>query len=414
MTRVGGRRAGAAVGNALLNVAALGGIVCIVLVALSGLFGISLIMFKTGSMSPGIPAGSLAVVREIPARAITVGDVVTVDRAGTLPVTHRVTSVSGEGASRTITMRGDANDVDDPAPYVVSEVRQVLAAVPGLAHVVMWFSHPAVLGALTIASAALVTWAFWPREPRGPREPQSREPLRQRGRHTAGAVVLVALCLGAAWGVGAPGSAPAAAASLRSDPALVAGERRAVTQGATLRLTSLGDAAAMRAMRPGIPVDWQVGVAFTAAAPGDVDVALLATGDPELGLEVGVRSCTVPWVNGACPGTERAVLPAGPLDLSGAAIQLGTLHDRGERWFLVTGAIPAGGAGLVELAVRAVGQEETAEVGPGQGGMWEASPASPELPVTGGSAGWVLALGAVVAGLGCAGLATAARGRLAR
>ena len=50
-------------------------------------------MFKTGSMSPTITAGSVALVREIPASEINVGDVVTVDREDALPVTHRVTSI---------------------------------------------------------------------------------------------------------------------------------------------------------------------------------------------------------------------------------------------------------------------------------------------------------------------------------
>ncbi len=46
-------------------------------------------------MEPTIPTGSLAVVHEIPASEIAVGDIVTVDRPGQLPITHRVTSVAG-------------------------------------------------------------------------------------------------------------------------------------------------------------------------------------------------------------------------------------------------------------------------------------------------------------------------------
>ena len=51
----------------LLNLAAAGGAVCLIAVVLAVAFNITLILFKTGSMSPTIPAGSLAVVREIPA-----------------------------------------------------------------------------------------------------------------------------------------------------------------------------------------------------------------------------------------------------------------------------------------------------------------------------------------------------------
>ncbi|WP_440312066.1 signal peptidase I [Leucobacter chromiireducens] len=418
MTRERGVRAGAVIGNVLLNIAAVGGIVCIVLVALSGFFGISIIMFKTGSMSPSIPAGSLAIVRQIPADAIHVGDVVTVDRAGMLPVTHRVTSVSGEGPSRTITMRGDANDVDDPSPYDVTQVRVVMGAVPGLARVVVWFSHPAVLGALTIAAATLVTWAFWPRAPRGPGgsepHPERRAGLAaRRGRHTAGAAALAAVCLGAGWGIAQPAERAAAATPQHAEARGADGERVETVTGKRLRLTAVGNPAAMRAMRPGVPVDWQVGVAFDSASAGDIDVALIATGDPELGLAVAVRSCAVPWEGRVCADAERVVLAPGALDVSGEPIELGVLTGVEERWYLVTGEIPAGGLGQVGVTFRAVGHGERAEIGPGEGGAW-ATPTPPVLPVTGMPAAWGLAVVAVAGGLGCAGIASVVRGRWSR
>lgn len=161
---------GGAVSNAFLNVAAVGGAVCIVLVILAVFFHITLIMFKTGSMGPTIPAGSLAVVKKIPASEVRVGDVVTIDRGAALPVTHRVTSVSPAGGDAVkITMRGDANQADDPAPYVVTSVRIVLGSVPKLAYAVSAASNPVVLGGVTLVMAGVVTWAFWPREEREPR-----------------------------------------------------------------------------------------------------------------------------------------------------------------------------------------------------------------------------------------------------
>ncbi|WP_159705084.1 signal peptidase I [Arthrobacter sp. 18067] len=160
----------------LLNIAAAGGAVCILAVICALLFNISLIMFKTGSMSPGIPAGSLAVVREIPAREINTGDVVTVDRPGKLPITHRVQTVEpADGSARTITMKGDANTEADPAPYVVEKVRLVLWSVPGLAQPLSAAANPVVLGATTIAVSGLVTWVLWPRNPR----------RRRSGQHVA-------------------------------------------------------------------------------------------------------------------------------------------------------------------------------------------------------------------------------------
>lgn len=170
------RRVSGIVGEALLWMAALAGLVCVVLVVLAFTANITLIMFKTGSMAPTIPAGSVAVVQQTEASEILVGDVVTVDQEGQLPVTHRVSSVAPGASedSRVITMRGDANDEDDPFPYEVSSVRTVLFSVPGAASVITAFGHPFVLGALTLVASVLVGWAFWPRaeQPRDDEESQ--------------------------------------------------------------------------------------------------------------------------------------------------------------------------------------------------------------------------------------------------
>lgn len=159
-------RIGRVLGDVLLWLAALGGVVCITLVILAYTAGITLIMFKTGSMSPTIPAGSVAVVQKIDATEFNVGDVITIDRPGDLPVTHRVTSIS-DGSTvdeRVITMKGDANDAEDPAPYTVTSGRIVLFSIPGLANVIVGLGDPFVLGGITLAAAGLVVWAFWPRE----------------------------------------------------------------------------------------------------------------------------------------------------------------------------------------------------------------------------------------------------------
>ena len=166
-------RAGRAA-DAILTLLAVGGSLCIVLVLLAVVFHVSIIMFKTGSMSPTIPAGSIALVHEVPADVVTVGDVVTVDRPGVLPVTHRVTSVTEDASAtasanphaRTLTLKGDANRTEDPAPYTVDSVKRVIFSVPGIAPLVAQASNPVVLGTTTVVMAAVVTWAFWPRRNR--------------------------------------------------------------------------------------------------------------------------------------------------------------------------------------------------------------------------------------------------------
>lgn len=148
----------------LLNVAAVGGAICILMTIAAVAFGITLIMFKTGSMDPAIPAGSVAVVKEVPAAEAQAGDVVTVERPGLLPVTHRVVDVESSGDGLTVLrLKGDANEVEDPEPYSVKTVRTVLWSVPGLAPVIAAASTPFALGAMAVAVACLVTWVFWPR-----------------------------------------------------------------------------------------------------------------------------------------------------------------------------------------------------------------------------------------------------------
>lgn len=165
---------GQGIADVLLWIAAAAGVVCIALVILAFTANITLIMFSTGSMSPTIPAWSVAVVQQIPASAIEVGDVVTVDREDDLPVTHRVTSVvpGASEAEQVITMRGDANASDDPYPYAVTSVRIVLFSIPGIATVIVAMGNPYVLGGITVAAALLVVWTFWPRESRERREPR--------------------------------------------------------------------------------------------------------------------------------------------------------------------------------------------------------------------------------------------------
>ena len=307
----------------LLTVASIGGVVCILLVVLAAVFDITLIMFKTGSMSPTIPAGSLAVVREIPADEIAVGDVVTVERPGALPVTHRVTSVTpAEGESRTITMRGDANPVDDPAPYTVTSVRSVIWSAPWLAHAVVAVSNPIVLGAITVGASALVTWAFWPRA-------TSRRRAPKHGLPAAAAVVVGAL-LGA--GLLAP------------PPGAQAAEVETVITGEVVRMMTVADSVELAHLVPGERVPWQVGVWARDGATGDIELTLSATGalaeDPA-GLQVEVRLCSERWVAGGCASGGTLLAGPGPAsNLLLSPLPASTMDAATERWIHVEAWLP--------------------------------------------------------------------------
>ncbi|MBB1033748.1 signal peptidase I [Dietzia sp. CQ4] len=158
-------RVGKWIGERLLDLLALGGVICIIAVIVAFTFNISLIMFKTGSMSPTIPTGSLAIVRAIPASEARVGDVLTIDREGQLPVTHRVVSTTGVGGEAyLIEMKGDANDNNDPVPYLITQARVMVFSIPDLGYLVSRASDPRVMAGMTAAMTLLVTWSFWPRK----------------------------------------------------------------------------------------------------------------------------------------------------------------------------------------------------------------------------------------------------------
>lgn len=337
---------GKALGNVVLNIAAVGGAVCLVLVVLAFFFNISLIMFKTGSMTPTIPAGSVALIREVPAEQISVGDIVTVDRPGKLPVTHRVvaTEPGHSPAERMIRLKGDANEAEDIAPYPVSQAGLVFWHVPGMANVIVWFSHPWVLALITLAAGALVTWTFWPHSPRPvtDRDEKSRKkrqhavapasPLESdslRGRHSAGrsfgVVVGLAVLL-----------APALGPHI---PAAHADATDTVISGQYLRLISVIDRAAVTSLAPGDAVDWQVGVSANAPSPGRLNVSYAFSGPRELPLDIATRACTQRWVESVCPGQEVAVASIG----NTAPDHEGTLlsqSSRDVRWILLHVTVP--------------------------------------------------------------------------
>ncbi|MCO1340134.1 signal peptidase I [Kocuria polaris] len=334
-----GSRAARLLGDALLNVAAAGGAVCIVLAVCAFVFDVSLLMFKTGSMEPTIPTGSVAVARAVPAADVQVGQIVTVDRPGQLPVTHRITSIEPAepgSAARTFTMRGDANRDDDPYPYTVEDVRRVFFHVPHAANVVVWFGNPYVLGGLTLGASVLVTWAFWPRGICRDEPADARGGGRHRG---AAALVLIAGAVGAQ--------------TVFPTPAHAAGDE-STSRGDVLRVSTRGDAGAMGNLRPGVPVPWQVGVWADTDESGHVSARLDVLGDPRLALDVTVRFCTGRWAGyddagGSSDGATCAGRNLGSVDLGtvapGDAAELFTRVPADEaRWMLFDVRI-AGGTG---------------------------------------------------------------------
>jgi signal peptidase len=163
-----------------LTALALAGCLCLIAVAAGAWLGISLIVFRTGSMSPGIEPGAVAIVQEVPASSLKQGDIATVQREGSsLPVTHRVVASEADPADHHkvfLTMKGDANASEDPVRYNVQSAKRLLVSVPGLGYWVMRLQNPWFMGLCTIVMATLVTWTFWPRSKSAQADPEEVRP----------------------------------------------------------------------------------------------------------------------------------------------------------------------------------------------------------------------------------------------
>lgn len=134
----------------------------VLLAALAPLVGLHLVQLQTGSMSPGFPAGSVLLERTIDAADVTPGDIVTVVRADGSPVTHRVVTVDAAGAGASLVLRGDANDLNDPQPYLATRVGLVIGGLPWGGSLIELARAPGAIPVLAVVASLLVLWAWWP------------------------------------------------------------------------------------------------------------------------------------------------------------------------------------------------------------------------------------------------------------
>ncbi|WP_235871300.1 signal peptidase I, partial [Rhodococcus spongiicola] len=151
-----------------LNVGAIAGLICVLAAAASFFFGVKPLVFRSGSMSPEITTGSLALSRSVPASDVAVGDVVSVLNQQGTRVTHRVEEIVSSDATRSVwILKGDANEAADLSPYTVSEADRVFFSVPGLGYAVAWLSTPVAifLGGALVGSLMVI--AFRPTGGRG-------------------------------------------------------------------------------------------------------------------------------------------------------------------------------------------------------------------------------------------------------
>ncbi len=154
-----------AIRSALLTLAGAAGAISIVVFAICLLGNIRPLIVISGSMEPGIPVGSVVFSQVVDAREIRAGEVVSVERPRGLGlITHRVVSVEpADGDAVSMVLRGDANDSDDPQPYVVTSAGSYRLHVPWLGFVSAWLQTTS--GLLFAASAAVGLVALYLLDP---------------------------------------------------------------------------------------------------------------------------------------------------------------------------------------------------------------------------------------------------------
>ena len=192
----------------LLWVGAVAGVVSMLAAVAVTFFGFSFLIFRSGSMGPEIPTGSLALARTTPATELRSGDVVSVLASSGERITHRVISSTLRGDGAALILQGDANAAADEEIYLVTEAEREIASVPVVGYAVSVLLSPAGLVAAGCFAVMLLLVGFGPGKGDTP-APPTREGGRHRGetarssqRASTQAGVGVSLVVAVALGAG--------------------------------------------------------------------------------------------------------------------------------------------------------------------------------------------------------------------
>ncbi|WP_104192483.1 signal peptidase I [Cryobacterium sp. Y82] len=111
----------------------------VVLVVIPRATGATPLTVLTSSMEPGLPPGTLVIVRPVAAEALRLGDVVTyqMESGDARVVTHRIISiVSSSDGSRSFIVQGDNNSAPDDDPVLAEQIQgRLWYAVPYVGYV---------------------------------------------------------------------------------------------------------------------------------------------------------------------------------------------------------------------------------------------------------------------------------------
>ena len=197
MTRHGIARAAREV---FLTFGAVLGVVCILVTAAGFAFGVKPLIFRSGSMSPAIHTGDMAISRTVEASTLRRGDIVSVTTSGGQRVTHRLVNAARQGPARQLTLKGDANKKADTEVYTVTRAERVVFTIPKAGYVVNAATSPAGVFVLGLYVAWMLVTVFRRGSPPGAEGPSARyvgsrrssrrgTPSRRASRSAAVAVV---------------------------------------------------------------------------------------------------------------------------------------------------------------------------------------------------------------------------------
>jgi signal peptidase I len=149
-----------AIREVVLWVAAAIGVLCLLVAAAAVLLHVTPLVFRSGSMSPGIPTGSVGLAQPVEPSAVRVGQIVSVVLPDGTRVTHRVHDVVMQGDAARITLKGDANAKPDPVPVVTTSIDRVFWSTPELGYVLEGASRPAVVFVGGALLGMIAMWGF--------------------------------------------------------------------------------------------------------------------------------------------------------------------------------------------------------------------------------------------------------------
>jgi signal peptidase len=157
------KRIALAVGNLLLWIGAILGVLTLTISALSLTGIVKPLVVSTGSMAPTFDAGAFILSVEKPAEEAKEGMIATVPREDGVLVTHRISEIeTKDGSSVTFRMKGDANDSEDENPYTVEAFGTPLVIIPGVGTFVAAINNFKFIIIAGIAAVVLMAVIWFP------------------------------------------------------------------------------------------------------------------------------------------------------------------------------------------------------------------------------------------------------------